>query len=96
MAKDILSGGVGQKLLQEIIGADNAARLAIGWLLIPGNEEIILLLGNLDSIVVPFNAFESEEIKTAFSDFEILDHGQTLRGGSKQFAIDWAIDNFKN
>ena len=58
--------------------------------------ELILMRGNLESLLVPFNWFRTRPggPKPNFKDFEIIDHGQTVRLGKYEVSVDSILYDF--
>jgi DNA-binding Xre family transcriptional regulator len=76
--------------LAEVLEADNRADLFIGGFVNKGTKTITFWRGNLESLTVPFSAFEKSGDGTEpdFDAFSVIDNGQTVRLGSYEAAAD--------
>jgi Helix-turn-helix len=76
--------------LFEVLGSPNRANLFIAGAVAPAAKALVLIRGNLDSLVVPYSLFahRSTGPKPDFSDFEVIDSGQTIRLGAYEAASD--------
>ncbi len=76
--------------LAEILNAANRSDLAIGGIVNENTARITLWRGNLEPITIPFSAFEKSGDGSLpdFSDFSIIDCGQTVRLGQYEAALD--------
>lgn len=82
--------------LAEALQATNRADLFIGGAVDHSSEAITLWRGNLESLTVPFSAFEKSADGTApdFTDFSITDCGQSIRLGDYEAAGDALLYEF--
>jgi DNA-binding Xre family transcriptional regulator len=82
--------------LAEALRATNNADLFIGGVLNEASQTITLWRGNLESLTVPFSAFQKSGDGTApdFAKFSITDGGQTIRLGAYEAAADAILYEF--
>lgn len=82
--------------LGEVLAAKNKADLFIGGTVSKETETITLRRGNLDSLVVPFSAFEpsGDGVTPDFSKFSVTDFGHTVRLGTYEAASDALLYEF--
>jgi hypothetical protein len=76
--------------LAEVLEAENRANLLIGGFVNNATKMITLWRGNLESLTVPFSAFEksgSGEVPD-FNSFSVIDCGQTVKLGDYEAAVD--------
>ena len=76
--------------LAEVLDADNRANLFIGGFVNKATETITFWRGNLESLTVPFSAFEKSGDGTEpnFDVFSVIDSGQTVKLGKYEAAAD--------
>lgn len=76
--------------LAEVLDAENRADLFIGGFVNEANETITFWRGNLESLTVPFSAFEKSGDGTEpnFDTFSVIDYGQTVKLGDYEAAVD--------
>jgi DNA-binding Xre family transcriptional regulator len=76
--------------LAEALEAENCTDLFIGGSIDQASQTITLWRGNLESLTVPFSAFEKsgDGIEPNFDQFSVTDYGQTIRLGSYEAAAD--------
>jgi DNA-binding Xre family transcriptional regulator len=76
--------------LAEVLEADNRANLLIGGFVNESTQTITLWRGNLESLTVPFSAFEKSGDGTEpdFNAFSVSDCGQTVKLGNYESAVD--------
>jgi DNA-binding Xre family transcriptional regulator len=76
--------------LAEVLAADNRANLLIGGFVNEATQTITLWRGNLESLTVPFSAFEKsgDGTKPNFKAFSVTDCGQTVKLGGYEAAVD--------
>lgn len=76
--------------LAEVLAAENRANLLIGGFVNNATQTITLWRGNLESLTVPFSAFEKSGDGTApdFHCFSVIDCGQTVQLGDYEAAVD--------
>jgi DNA-binding Xre family transcriptional regulator len=76
--------------LAEVLNADNRANLLIGGFANEATQTITLWRGNLESLTVPFSAFEKSGAGTEpdFRAFSVTDCGQTVKLGGYEAAVD--------
>jgi len=76
--------------LAEVLEADHRANLLIGGFVNNATQTITLWRGNLESLTVPFSAFEPSGNGTEpdFNAFAVLDCGQTVQLGDYEAAVD--------
>lgn len=76
--------------LAEVLEAENRANLLIGGFVNNTTQMITLWRGNLESLTVPFSAFENSGDGTEpnFNSFSVIDCGQTVKLGEYEAAVD--------
>jgi DNA-binding Xre family transcriptional regulator len=76
--------------LAEVLEADNRANLLIGGFVNNSTRTITLWRGNLESLTVPFSAFEKSADGTEpdFNALSVTDCGQTVKLGNYEAAVD--------
>jgi DNA-binding Xre family transcriptional regulator len=76
--------------LVEVLEADNRANLFIGGIVNHNTETITFWRGNLESLTVPFSAFErsGDGTEPDFNSFSVIDCGQTVQLGDYEAAVD--------
>jgi DNA-binding Xre family transcriptional regulator len=76
--------------LAEVLESENRANLLIGGFVNAATHTITLWRGNLESLTVPFSAFEKSGDGTEpdFSSFSVIDCGQTVQLGDYEAAVD--------
>ncbi len=76
--------------LAEVLSAENREDLFISGTVDSSTCTITFSRGNLNSLVVPFYAFQpsGNGVAPNFSDFSITDYGQTVRLGDYEAAVD--------
>jgi DNA-binding Xre family transcriptional regulator len=76
--------------LAEVLEAENRANLLIGGFVNHSTQTITLWRGNLESLTVPFSAFEKSGTGTEpdFDSFSVIDSGQTVKLGDYEAAVD--------
>lgn len=81
---------LGRAELVEAICADNRDALFIGGTVNTADEVVILYRGNLARLVVSFSWFIRPRMteRPDFSDFDVADHGQTVRFGRFEASTD--------
>ncbi len=74
----------------EVLDSSNRANLFIAGAVAPSAKSLVLIRGNLDSLIVPFSLFAQRPNgpRPDFSDFEVIDSGQTIRLGRYEAASD--------
>jgi DNA-binding Xre family transcriptional regulator len=82
--------------LAEVLQADNRANLLIGGFVNNATRTITLWRGNLESLTVPFSAFETSGDGTVpdFNNFSVIDCGQTVKLGHYEAAVDALLYEF--
>ena len=91
---EVLGGPLQCRLPSEEVSAfrarDDRAELCIGGSVAPDLKAVILVRGDLSVLAVPLDAFEpvGDGTKPDFEDFEIADHGRTIRFGAYEAAFD--------
>jgi hypothetical protein len=62
----------------------------VGGAVVPAAKSLVLIRGDLTSLVVPFSWFVARPNgpKPDFTDFEVIDSGQTIKLGSHEAAVD--------
>jgi hypothetical protein len=82
--------------LFEVLGSSHRANLFVGGAVAPAAKSVVLIRGNLDSLVVPFSWFTSrpDGPKPDFSNFEVIDSGQTIKLGDYEAATDAVLYEF--
>lgn len=82
--------------LFEVLSAAHRANLFIGGAVIPAAKSIVLIRGDLTSLVVPFSWFVARPNgpKPDFSAFDIIDSGQTIKLGKYEAAADAVLYEF--
>jgi hypothetical protein len=76
--------------LFEVLGSAHRANLFVGGAVVPAAKSLVLIRGDLTSLVVPFSWFVARPNgpKPDFTDFEVIDSGQTIKLGSHEAAVD--------
>jgi DNA-binding Xre family transcriptional regulator len=76
--------------LAEVLNAENRANLFIGGFVNKANETMTFWRGNLESLTVPFRAFEKSGDGTEpnIDAFSVIDCGQTVKLGDYEAAVD--------
>jgi hypothetical protein len=76
--------------LSEVLTSADRVNLLIGGSVALAAKSVVLIRGNLDSLIVPFSWFSARPKgpKPDFTDFEIIDSGQTIRLGEYEAAVD--------
>jgi DNA-binding Xre family transcriptional regulator len=76
--------------LAEVLNAENRADLFIGGFVNKATDTITFWRGNLESLTVPFSAFEKSGAGAVpnFDDFSVIDCGQTVKLGNYEAAVD--------
>jgi hypothetical protein len=74
--------------LIEVLASPRRANLFLGGAVVPSAKTVLLLRGNLEPLPVPFALFKPRPTgpNPDFSDFEIIDWGQTVRLGKYEAA----------
>jgi DNA-binding Xre family transcriptional regulator len=82
--------------LAEVLDAENRADLFIGGFVNKATETITFWRGDLESLTVPFSAFEKSRDGTApdFDSFSVTDCGQTVKLGEYEAAVDAILYEF--
>jgi hypothetical protein len=82
--------------LAEVLRAENRSDLFLGGSVDPVNQVITLWRGNLESLTVPFAAFEpsGDGLAPDFNRFAVTDYGQTIRLGHYESAADALLYEF--
>lgn len=90
IAFNVDGGFIPAEELAEVLDAENRANLFIGGYVNKATETITLWRGNLESLTVPFSAFEKSGDGTEpnFDEFSVIDYGQTVKLGSYEAAVD--------
>jgi helix-turn-helix protein len=76
--------------LFEALGSAHRANLFIGGVVAPAARSLVLIRGDLTSLIVPFSWFVARPNgpKPDFSAFELIDGGQTIKLGDYEAAAD--------
>lgn len=76
--------------LIEVVASSRRPNLFLGGFVVPAAKTVVLLRGNLEPLAVPFSLFKARPTgpNPDFSDFEIIDSGQTVRLGKYEAAGD--------
>lgn len=76
--------------LIDVVASPRRRNLFIGGTVIPAAKAVLLLRGNLEQEAVPFSLFKARLAgpRPDYSDFEIIDSGQTVRLGKYEAAAD--------
>lgn len=82
--------------LAEVLQVDNAKDLFIGGSVDDENQVIVLWRGDLESLTVPFAAFEpsGDGVTPDFGRLSVTDFGQTIRLGEYEAAADAILYEF--
>jgi len=83
--------------LFEVLGSARRANLLVGGAVAPAAKSVVLIRGDLTSLVVPFSWFvarTNERPKPNFSAFEIVDFGQTIKLGDYEAAVEAVLYEF--
>jgi Helix-turn-helix domain len=81
---------LGLDQLFDVLGSSNRSNLFIAGAVAPAAKSLVLIRGNLESVVVPLSLFvpRPNGPKPDLSDFEVIDSGQTIRLGKYEAAAD--------
>jgi len=73
-----------------VFRAPNRRDLCIGGTVVPESGTLILVRGDLDTLLVPLSAFQpsATAVRPDFADFEVIDSGQSLRFGQYEASVD--------
>jgi DNA-binding Xre family transcriptional regulator len=76
--------------LAEVLESENRENLLIGGFVNHSAKTVTLWRGDLESLTVPFSAFEASGDGTApdFNSFSVIDSGQTIKLGDYEAAVD--------
>lgn len=87
---------LGLGALKDVLAAPNREDLLLGGAIDRVNEVVRLYRGNLEPVVVPFAWFgrRGAAPRPNFGEFEITDHGQTVRLGRYEAATDAILYTF--
>jgi len=79
--------------LVEVLKRPNRSDFCIGGSVDSGHRMAVLVRGSLDVLPVPLSVFKPSGNGTEpdFDDFEVIDHGQTLRFGKYEASFDAAL-----
>jgi DNA-binding Xre family transcriptional regulator len=90
IAFNVDGGFIPAEQLAEVLDAQNRANLFIGGYANKATETITFWRGNLESLTVPFAAFEKSGDGTEpnFDAFSVIDSGQTVKLGNYEAAVD--------
>jgi DNA-binding Xre family transcriptional regulator len=91
MRDDERDGGfVAAEELAEVLESENRGNLFIGGFVNKATETITFWRGDLESLTVPFTAFETSGDGTEpnFDTFSVIDCGQTVKLGGYEAAVD--------
>ncbi len=82
--------------LFEVLGSEHRANLFVGGAVAPAAKSVVLIRGNLTALAVPFSWFVARPNgpKPDFSDFAIIDSGQTIKLGDYEAAADAVLYEF--
>lgn len=82
--------------LFEVLSSAHRANLFIGGAVAPAARSVVLIRGDLTSLVVPFSWFVARPHgpKPDFSAFDIIDSGQTIQLGDYEAAADAVLYEF--
>lgn len=96
MAKDKNGHLLAPDDLFDVLAAPNAADLFIGGLVNNEDAKLVLYRGNFDYLIVPFSWFTAGpgSPQPDFSDFEVIDWGNTIRLGQYEGASDAVLYEF--
>lgn len=73
--------------LAEVLSAPNAGELVLGGVADAGSRTITLVRGNGEVNVLPFEIFRPGRVRPDFDDFEVADHGSSIRLGQYEAAV---------
>lgn len=97
----VVAPGEGVRLLPPddlaaVVGAEHPEDYFIGGVVDLEDKCVVLYRGDLDRLVVPLDWFKSSgrASRPDFSDFEVIDSGQTVRFGSYEAAADAILYEF--
>lgn len=76
--------------LFDVLGSGHRANLFVGGAVAPAAKSLVLIRGDLTSLVVPFSWFVARPNgpKPDFASFEVIDSGQTIKLGDYEAAAD--------
>lgn len=81
--------------LAEVLSAENRGGLFVGGTVNPTDEVLVLYRGSFDRLSVPFAWFaRASDVEPDFSDFAVIDHGQTIRLGAFEAGADAILYDF--
>jgi hypothetical protein len=82
--------------LSEVLASPQRANLLIGGSVAFAAKSVVLVRGNLETLLVPFSWFtpRPKGPKPDFGDFQVIDSGQTIRLGEYEAAVDAALYEF--
>jgi DNA-binding Xre family transcriptional regulator len=98
--RTVVAPGGGIRLLEpeelaEVLGSEERDDLFVGGAVNPEERVIVLYRGNFDRLAVPLSWFERDSTEVAdFDEFEVTDHGQTIRFGDFEVASDAILYDF--
>lgn len=82
--------------LFEVLGSPHRANLFVGGAVAPAAKSLVLIRGDLTSLVVPFAWFVARPTgpKPDFAGFKVIDSGQTIKLGNYEAASDAVLYEF--
>ena len=82
--------------LFDVLGSAHRANLFVGGAVAPAAKSVVLIRGDLTSLAVPFSWFVARPNgpKPDFSDFAVIDSGQTIKLGDYEAAADAVLYEF--
>lgn len=84
-----------QKTILETISEMNGCYFAIALTVFPDLEEIVLVRGDLSSVILDFVCFESSGTNNPdFSKIEIIDYGQTIKLGEYEVSVQRLLEQY--
>jgi hypothetical protein len=87
---------LGAKEIAEVLVDRHPENLFVGGAVDSDDKALVLYRGSLERLVVPFSWFRARPhgARPDFSDFEVVDHGQTVRLGNYEASADTILYEF--
>jgi DNA-binding Xre family transcriptional regulator len=81
--------------LTEVLSADTRGDRFVGGAVNPVEDVVVLYRGSFDRLSVPLAWFQRvSDVQPDFADFEVIDHGQTIRFGAFEVGTDAVLYDF--
>lgn len=86
----VVNANVALEELMSVLRANNAEDLVISGSVDLVSKTLSLVRGDLEELIVPLSAFKKSgnNVVPKFNDFSIIDHGQTIKFGNYETAVD--------